>query len=72
MLVTADLQPGQPPIPRAPLSGTFTAFHTLVGTLDLIGDHHHVSASYADGHFSNWRYTGPNGVVVPLDLTRAK
>jgi hypothetical protein len=72
MPVTADLQPGQPPNAHAPLIGTFTAFHTLVGILDLTGDHVRLSATYADGHFSNWSYTGPDGVVVQLDLTRTK
>jgi hypothetical protein len=38
----------------------------------MTGDHVHLSATYADGHFSNWSYTGSDGVVVQLDLTRTK
>jgi hypothetical protein len=72
MLVTGDLQSAQQPIPNAQLNGEFLAFHTLVGSLDMTGGGVHMSATYADGHFSNWNYTGADGVVVPLKLTRTK
>jgi hypothetical protein len=72
MLVTGNLQSVQHPIPNAHLSGEFLAFRTMVGSLDLIGGGAHMSAAYADGHFSNWSYTGADGVVVPLEFTRTK
>jgi hypothetical protein len=72
MPVTGDLQPGLVPTPHVPLTGTFRTFHTLVGDLEMTGDRVHLSATYADGQFSNWSYTGPDGVVVQLDLTPAR
>ena len=56
MLLTAEFQSDQQSVPDSQMAGEFTAFRTLVGGLDLMGAGVHLSASYADGHFSNWSY----------------
>jgi hypothetical protein len=58
-------------VPSGQFTGTFTAYYTLTGQLELTGDRSdRLTASYEGGSFVGWEYAGPDGRVLPLSLAR--
>jgi hypothetical protein len=71
MPLQGELSSTGPLIASGHLTGQFIAFYALTGQLALSdAGGARLSASYADGHFSEWTYSAPDGGVVPLDLER--
>lgn len=70
MPVVADLTSTDTAIPAAHFTGTFTAFHTLDGNLELsIENSSLITANYTNGRFTDWKYGDANG-SIGLDLER--
>jgi len=64
MPIVADLTSTGSAIPAAHFTGSFTAYLTLDGTVELsVVNRAELSANYSNGRFSEWTYSDANGSV---------